>query len=81
MVASLALSGIAGSILFLLLISGRLLVDPGGERCLSNGYAYLTAAASMAAGLFVVVFFKWFKTIAESLWNKVAGRPARGGNP
>lgn len=73
LVASFFLSGLAGAILFLLMISSRLAIDPGGRACISIGYAYLAAAASIGAGLFVVAFYEWFEVILKRLLDIVGG--------
>jgi len=74
--ASLLLAFVAGGILFMILISGRLLADKLLENaslgCVSLGYAYLSGIAALAAGLFVVRFFDWFGTIAGRIWDRLA---------
>lgn len=72
-VASFFLSGIAGALLFLLMISSRLSIDPGGNACISIGYAYLAAAGGIGAGLFVVAFFGWFEGIATRIFGILSG--------
>ena len=71
MVASLLLSELAASILFLLLVGGRLIVDPGGMACISMGYAYMTGLGSIGAGLFVVLFFRWFEDKVGVIWDSI----------
>lgn len=72
MFASLMLSGLAGAILFLLLIAGRLLVDPEQARCISERYIYLAALAGLGSGLFVVRFFEYFRSTVQAFWTAIA---------
>lgn len=69
--SSLFLALLSGAILFLLLVSGRLVIDPQGQACINEGYAYFALIGAFASGLFVVQFFDWLKGSASGLWNNI----------
>lgn len=71
-IASLCLALLGGPVVFLLLITSRLVVDPGGDACISIGYAYLAAMGGIACGLLVVRFFDWFEEQAKKIWGRIA---------
>lgn len=71
LVASFFLSALGGGILFLLLVSTRLSLQPDARACISEGYSYLAAASAIGCGLFVVLFFKWFEKRFPQILNGV----------
>ena len=71
-VALFFLAGLAGAILFLLLVSTRLLLDVNGQSCISQGYSYLSAASAIACGLFVIPFYDWFEKWAPNSWRTIS---------
>jgi hypothetical protein len=71
-ISSLFLALIGGAILFLLLVSTRLMLDPD-PACIAEAYAYVSAAGGIACGLFVVLFFGWFESLAKKLWDTMSG--------
>lgn len=73
--ASMVLSGLAAAILFLLLVSTRLLLQEGSTACISQGYAYLAAAGAVGAGLFIVLFYQWFEEVLTIILDKIRGGP------
>lgn len=78
--ASFFLAALSGAVVFLLFVSSRLLIDTSGKACISEGYSYLAAAGGIASGMFVVLFFEWFESIAKWIWGHF-GNPNQGEAP
>jgi hypothetical protein len=76
-VSSFFLAVLGSSILFLLLVSTRLMADSNDTACISEGYAYMALVGAIGCGLFVVQFFDWFEKHVTALWDRISGSPAK----